>query len=125
MPRLTFNPGTAEKQVFVLQSGVNYVGRHEDNHVCLPCPSVSRRHCCITVQEGQIVLTDLNSTNGSFVEEEQVTTVSLQPGQHLRLGDAELLLEPASESELPPRKKKPAVRLQLRSDPAPSTAPPP
>ena len=49
------------------------VGRLGDNEVQLEEGSVSSRHAEIVVQDGAAVLRDLGSTNGTFLNREQVT----------------------------------------------------
>ncbi len=43
------------------------VGRDPDVHLVLPAPNVSNEHCRLAAQGGKVVLTDLGSTNGTFV----------------------------------------------------------
>ena len=63
------------------------VGRVEDNAFHLPQGSVSSHHCEIWLRGNDVVIKDLNSTNGTFVNGQQVTTEAvLKPGQTLRLG---------------------------------------
>ena len=58
------------------------IGRLGDNEVQLEEGSVSSRHAEIVVEDGQVLLRDLGSTNGTFLNGEQVT------GEHpLKEGD--------------------------------------
>ncbi|WP_432840097.1 FHA domain-containing protein [Dactylosporangium sp. CA-092794] len=58
--------------------------------VVLDDRDVSRRHARLDVVEQQLVLTDLGSTNGTFVNDERVTRRVLVPGDLLRIGRYEL-----------------------------------
>jgi predicted component of type VI protein secretion system len=69
------------------------IGRLEDNTFQIPEPSVSSHHCEILVRGGEILVRDLQSTNGTFINGEPVTEAVLKPGQVLRLGAVELRLE--------------------------------
>jgi pSer/pThr/pTyr-binding forkhead associated (FHA) protein len=69
------------------------VGRVEDNAVQIPEPSVSSHHCEILLRGKDVVVRDLNSTNGTFINNEKVTESVLKPGQVLRLGQIEMRLE--------------------------------
>lgn len=62
------------------------LGRREYCDIVLPDGSVSRRHARLEPQKGRWVLTDLNSTNGTFVNGERVQTRLLSPGDSIRLG---------------------------------------
>jgi pSer/pThr/pTyr-binding forkhead associated (FHA) protein len=69
------------------------IGRVEDNAFQIPEPSVSSHHCEVLLRGGDIVVKDLNSTNGTFINGEQIKESALKPGQILRLGQVELRLE--------------------------------
>lgn len=72
------------------------IGRLEDNQFCLSEPSVSSHHCEVWAKGDEIVVKDLGSTNGSFVNEKQIEAgkeVTVRPGQTLRLGQVELRYE--------------------------------
>ena len=71
------------------------VGRVEDNAFQIPDASVSSHHCEIIQQGNDILVRDLNSTNGSFINGEQITEKVLKPGQILRLGHIDVRLEAA------------------------------
>lgn len=98
------------------------IGRVEDNTFQIAEPSVSSRHCEILLQGSEVLVKDLGSTNGTFINGEKITERALKPGQTLRLGNVELKLDvpgapgaPASPSTpapsapaAPPPKKEPA-----------------
>ncbi len=69
------------------------VGRVEDNTFAITDPSVSSHHCEILLKGSDVVIRDLNSTNGSYINGEKITEATLKPGQVLRLGQIELRLE--------------------------------
>jgi hypothetical protein len=78
------------------------VGRLEDNTFCIPEPSVSSHHCVITMHGNDVVVKDLNSTNGTFISGNQIIEAVLKPGQILRLGNVQMRLEadqPAAPSK--------------------------
>jgi pSer/pThr/pTyr-binding forkhead associated (FHA) protein len=69
------------------------IGRVEDNTFQITDPSVSSHHCEVLLRGGEVLIRDLNSTNGSFINDAQITESVLKPGQKLRLGQVELKLE--------------------------------
>ena len=80
------------------------IGRVEDNTFQIAEPSVSSHHCEILMRGTDVVVKDLNSTNGSYINGEKVTESVLKPGQILRLGQIEMRLEtdtPAAASKKP------------------------
>jgi pSer/pThr/pTyr-binding forkhead associated (FHA) protein len=69
------------------------VGRHARCDVVLEHLSVSRRHARLSFRDGHWVLRDLDSTNGTRVNGQRVIRCRLEPGDSLRLGSAELLVD--------------------------------
>lgn len=114
MARLIVNPGSEGAWEIPLRQGVNSLGRGAHNHFQINEPSVSTSHCHVIVHDSDVLIRDLGSTNGTFVNQEPVKEVHLQPGQKLRLGAVELLLEPDAPPS-PPAAAAPAP------DPAPAT----
>jgi len=69
------------------------IGRVEDNTFQIADPSVSSHHCEVHLRGSEILIRDLNSTNGSFINGNKIEESALKPGQVLRLGQVELKLE--------------------------------
>jgi len=82
------------------------VGRVEDNTLQISEASVSSYHAEILLRGNEIVIKDLNSTNGTFINGEQITgEAPLKAGQILRLGKIELRLETAASGAAAAAKK--------------------
>jgi pSer/pThr/pTyr-binding forkhead associated (FHA) protein len=80
------------------------VGRVEDNTFPIAEPSVSSHHCEVLLRGNDVIIKDLNSTNGTFINGEKVSESPIKPGQILRLGQVEMRLEtdaPPSSSKKP------------------------
>jgi pSer/pThr/pTyr-binding forkhead associated (FHA) protein len=78
------------------------IGRVEDNTFQIAEPSVSSHHCEVVLKGNEVLVRDLNSTNGTFINGEKVTERIIKPGQILRLGQIEMRLEtdaPAASSK--------------------------
>lgn len=76
------------------------VGRVEDNTFQIADPSVSSHHCEILLKGTDVVVKDLNSTNGTFINGERISEATLKPSQTLRLGNVDLRIEgPAASSK--------------------------
>jgi DNA-binding CsgD family transcriptional regulator len=82
---------------FVLRDPVSVVGRSDDCDIIIEAPSVSRRHAEIAVNGTAVVITDLGSRNGTFVDDQSVQKAVARDGQRLRFGKVSFLL---SEQEL-------------------------
>jgi len=99
MLRLTVNPGTESTWEIPLRPGVISLGRGPDNDVVIEHPSVSSAHCQLTVTDSNVVIKDLGSINGTFINDEMVEESPLANGQTVRLGDVVLRFE----TDQPPR----------------------
>jgi pSer/pThr/pTyr-binding forkhead associated (FHA) protein len=80
---------------------VKTLGRATRADFVVDAPLVSRFHCRFTVHtDGILELEDLGSTNGTFVNDERITRLVLKPGDRVRAGRVELVVERA-ESGVP------------------------
>ena len=93
MAKLLIKTEGLENQLIELKLGLNRVGRSSDNDFQIIHPTVSSAHCEFMLAEGSVTLRDLDSTNGTFVNDEPVREIQLVPGQTVRLGDVELFVE--------------------------------
>ncbi len=98
------------------------IGRVEDNTFQIADPSVSSHHCEVVLQGSDVLIRDLNSTNGSFINNEKISERVLKPGQTLRLGQIELQLL-AEGAPIPPARPAPAP-APTPGAPAPAAAAP-
>src|ERR1700761_5453945 len=81
-------------QSYQLKVDTTTIGRVEDNTFQIPQSSVSSHHCEILLRGNDVIVKDLNSTNGTFINNNQITGEGvLKPGQILKLGEVEIRLE--------------------------------
>jgi serine phosphatase RsbU (regulator of sigma subunit) len=77
------------------------IGRIAPCELVLDSPTVSRRHCRVELQGDSVVLTDLDSTNGIFVNDERVSgLVALEDGARIRIGAHTLSYHRRTQQEL-------------------------
>jgi pSer/pThr/pTyr-binding forkhead associated (FHA) protein len=81
------------------------IGRVEDNLFQITEPSVSSHHCEILLRGNEVIVKDLNSTNGTYINGEKITESPIKPGQILRLGQVEMRLETDAAPGAPASKK--------------------
>jgi predicted component of type VI protein secretion system len=79
------------------------IGRVEDNSIQIAEPSISSHHCEVWLRGKEVVIKDLDSTNGTFIEGNQISESVLMPGQILRLGQIQMRLE-TGEPHAPSKK---------------------
>jgi pSer/pThr/pTyr-binding forkhead associated (FHA) protein len=69
------------------------VGRHPQCDTRLTSLRVSRRHCCISVVDGEVEVRDLSSTNGILINGHQTLAGRLRPGDVLSIAHLRFRLE--------------------------------
>lgn len=112
MPKLVVITAGFSDRAFEITADKATIGRVDDNKFVIPEPSVSSHHCEVHAKGDDIVVKDLGSTNGSFVNEGQLAPekeVTLRPGQVLRLGQIELRYETGKRQDT--AVARPAVKL--------------
>jgi pSer/pThr/pTyr-binding forkhead associated (FHA) protein len=105
MARLVILSEGMTGKVHELKVDKTTVGRVDDNTFQIAESSVSSHHCEILRRGADIIVHDLNSTNGTFINGAQITgEAPLKPGQILRLGQIEMRLEDEAAKAAPAKK---------------------
>jgi hypothetical protein len=95
---LTMRQGPYPGKVYPLNEGVVTIGRSSDNLLVIDDPRVSRHHVRLSLQQDGVVVEDLNSANGTWVNNMKITTpVRVQNGDFINLGP-EIQLELVTSS---------------------------
>ncbi|MEH0825786.1 MULTISPECIES: DUF3662 and FHA domain-containing protein [unclassified Micromonospora] len=81
---------SGDGRTYPLQMGSTVIGRGDQANLRLPDVGISRRHARLDFDGGQVVLTDLGSTNGTMVNGQRVSAVALNPGDMIQLGTTTL-----------------------------------
>ena len=83
--------GRSEANTLRLMDGVNSIGRHDDCQIRIRSSQVSRRHCQLFEEGNRLILRDLGSSNGTFVNGKRVLgQQTLKPGDVLTIGSVTL-----------------------------------
>src|SRR5579875_2130067 len=93
-PRLivrTPDAGGGRQHTYELVTPITLLGRGTDCDLRLVDPGVSRHHAELRVEGGNVVLVDLGSTNGTFVNGQPVKHVALADGMQIMLGRTTLI----------------------------------
>ncbi|MGI9067410.1 MAG: sigma 54-interacting transcriptional regulator [Pyrinomonadaceae bacterium] len=90
-PRLTAIAGRLKGSVFTIEEVPVVIGRDTSATLCIADASVSRRHSQIDKEENKFVLLDLDSLNGTFINDVPVKRRTLQHGDRVRIGDSQFL----------------------------------
>lgn len=79
--------GEHKGEDFRLKGGKNVIGTAADCDIVLTDRKISRKHCTIRYEGGAFSISDLDSTNGTFVNDERVQKHELIDNDFLTLGD--------------------------------------
>jgi pSer/pThr/pTyr-binding forkhead associated (FHA) protein len=80
-----------DRVVFRMPIGsVRTIGRSTGAEFMVDAPLVSRLHCQLSSTTETLVVKDLDSTNGTYVNGQRITSTTLQPGDRLSIGRAQL-----------------------------------
>lgn len=90
--------GTVDKSYSVGPLGVR-IGRTPPAEIVLADPRVSRAHCKVELKDGELLVEDLGSTNGTFIDDEKIHAATVLPvGSILRVGNFSLVHEVRARS---------------------------
>lgn len=90
-PRLAAISGRLKGALFTISEDTLVIGRETAANLCIADASVSRRHSKIEKKEEGFVITDLESLNGTFINDLPVRTRVLEHGDRVRIGDSQFL----------------------------------
>ncbi|MBX5492722.1 MAG: FHA domain-containing protein, partial [Chloroflexi bacterium] len=82
LPRMVWQVGDGTPQTYLLTKAVTTIGRVSGNDIILPETGVSRQHARIEYDGTRLVVVDLGSLNGTYVNDERV-----EQARELRNGD--------------------------------------
>jgi predicted component of type VI protein secretion system len=130
MAKLVVSSGPLAGTAFDIDSEMT-LGR-ENAAITLPDEEASRRHALVRIEDGELVIQDEGSLNGTWVNERRIEEPTrLRGGEVIRLGDTMLTVE--VEVEVEPEPDPGATRVRAMPDPGatvhrpapPAPAPPP
>src|SRR3954468_19645532 len=80
------------------------IGRIDENDICLPKGNISKKHTKIVVKDGKVIVLDLKSTNGTYVNGKKLAGPQvISATDKVYIGDFILNVEPPdSADDLPP-----------------------
>jgi predicted component of type VI protein secretion system len=113
---VVLSEGKANGQRIPINLAQFVVGRDAQCHLKPASPLISKRHCAILVKDGQVYIRDFNSTNGTFVNDEQVQGQrKLEHDDELKIGPLKFRLSieggtPVNKpTPIPPKTSKKAA----------------
>jgi hypothetical protein len=113
MSRLVLKFDGATLKEIPLRNRPVTIGRAPDNDIPIDNLAISNYHARIYVEAGSLVLEDLNSLNGSFLNDIRVERALLKDGDSILIGKHNILVDEAHDAVLPvdAGRKIPAPRV--------------
>src|SRR5258708_28137285 len=113
MSRLVLKFDSASLKEVPLGTGPVTIGRAPDNDIQIDNLSVSNYHARVYVEAGSLVVEDLNSLNGLFLNDMRVERAMLKDGDAILIGKHEILVDQAHDAASPADswRKAPAPRV--------------
>src|SRR5688572_7211879 len=99
---LIISPGTAGERRMPLGTDPICIGTGEDADLRIPDPHVSRRHVEVHRTAAGVVVRDLDSTNGTYVDGNAVKEVVVTNGATIRVGTTSIRVETERPGSNPP-----------------------
>jgi hypothetical protein len=88
---LRITDGIDSQELFVVRSAGLKIGRTAPADAVIAHPSVSREHCIVGLANDELLVTDLNSTNGTYIDDQRIGRAAVLPvGSVLRVGQVSL-----------------------------------
>ncbi|MCU0578915.1 MAG: FHA domain-containing protein [Desulfobacterota bacterium] len=110
--QLQITPSVGRRWTCKLEKPLTKIGRAAHCEVVLNDPLVSREHALLQITAEGPRLEDLNSANGTLVNDQRITRIALHPGDKVRLGLSELVLELIPEKMAAPSPPPRAPEVQ-------------
>lgn len=73
-------------------TGTMVIGRQQDSDIPVPAEEISRHHARLQVTADGVLVEDMNSANGTFINDKRIQTGVLKPGEELRLDTVRFML---------------------------------
>ncbi len=130
--RLVMRSGPTPGKVFELNKEIATIGREASADIVIADPEVSRAHARLVTKPGGVIIEDLGSTNGTFVNKQRITAPrAISPGDEITLGESIVLgvetegvaaTVVAASAKVPPAPRTAAAAPQAAPVPTPAAA---
>ncbi|MBC8133531.1 MAG: FHA domain-containing protein, partial [Deltaproteobacteria bacterium] len=121
MIKLTITEKGGEPRALNFDQNEVSIGRVQGNDIVLPKGNISKRHSKLTLQDGKMVVADVKSTNGTYVNGRKIgEATAVKPGDKIFVGDFLIVVDPAAAATV-----ESSLTGSRRTPPPPPPPPPP
>jgi pSer/pThr/pTyr-binding forkhead associated (FHA) protein len=82
-----------KRREFPMHGNSITVGRRPESDLRVPTADVSREHCELVIEDGKLIVHDVGSSNGTFVNGESIDEIELSAGDQLRVGPVTFVIQ--------------------------------
>ncbi len=108
-----------ERREFPVPEAGVILGRRQDCHLRIPTRDVSRKHCELFSETGNLVVKDLGSSNGTYVNGKRVAKIKLKAGDRLRVGPVTFVVQiDGQPADIKPEDTAPPTTITPTAGPA-------
>lgn len=97
--RLVHITRRGKQKFFRIKKEITLLGRHVDCDLQVPVGDVSREHCQVIKEADKLLIRDLDSANGTFVNGKQITEIALKAGDQLSVGQITFVVQVDGQPE--------------------------
>jgi len=83
--------GAREGYKYKIDKAYTVIGRGSAADLIIPDLEVSRKHCAIEISDDKALLRDLNSTNGTYINNEKISVVEIKDQTEFKIGQTLIL----------------------------------
>jgi hypothetical protein len=88
---LRITDGVDSEELFIVRAAGLKIGRTAPADAVIAHPSVSRAHCMVGLANDELLVSDMNSTNGTYIDDQRIGRAAVLPvGSVLRVGQVSL-----------------------------------
>ncbi len=114
MAHLIAMEGQLKGTRYELTEAANTIGRNETNTICIDGPAVSGQHCAIEKAGVGYAIQDLDSTNGTFLNDERISSADLLRSDIITLGTTPLMIDGEDLPQKPATTGITPTRVEIR-----------
>jgi len=111
MPKLLLKFNAAVIKEIAMEKESISIGRKADNDICIDNPAISGHHCRLTLEGGGYYVEDLESTNGTFVNEKRIKKSGLHHNDVVGLAKHAVVFLNEAELETAPQPSSDATMV--------------